>query len=220
MKRFSFVIIILAAIIVFFYLKETKESTNHSARFSIEDSCHTCFSLEKTPQTAESKKEALSPNHRFALENAKIYSKDGKSEIGTLLKGFGGEEIGTIGDKTILKLEGFLKEGDEVNLYANENLSLAVVLLKDAKAQKQMEVAISTKDLTKNENEVWSKSEFIYYDNCSMCHAAHAPKEHTIQEWDGIYGTMKAFAMPTEQDDKLIWEYLQSHAIDGFSLSD
>ncbi|CAM2923084.1 hypothetical protein [Helicobacter burdigaliensis] len=219
MKRFSFVIIILAAIIAFFYLKETKDNTNNVAKFSPEDSCHTCFTLEKQ-QNTEEKKETLSLNHRFVLENTKIYSKDGKSEIGTILKGFGGEEIGTIGDKTILKVEGFLKEDDKANLYANENLSLAVVLLKEPKAQKQMEIAINTKDLTKNENEVWSKSEFIYYDNCSMCHAAHAPKEHTIQEWDGIYGTMKAFAMPTEHDDKLIWEYLQSHAIDGFSISD
>ena len=188
-------------------------------KIKIEESCHTCFDAPKQESKQESVKRSAA--HKVAIGDVAVYSKDGKTKIGTIIKGFGGDEAGTIEDKIILKIKGFKKDGDEKNLYGDSGFAAAALTLDSEKITSDMlEVAVLKSDLTDKENELWSKAEFTYYDNCSMCHAAHNPKEHTIQEWEGIYESMKAFAMPTEADDKLIWEYLKAHSKGSFALSE
>ena len=190
-----------------------------STKVDTSASCHTCFKLDKAQEEAK-QKAAHSPKYRFALSDVAVFSADGKQEIGTMIKGYGGEILQELGDKVLLEVKGFTKEGDSLHLYSAPDSELATLRLTQPAGELPLKVAVKKSELSESEGEVWSKAEFIYYDNCSMCHAAHAPKEHTIQEWEGIYGTMKAFAMPTEENDALIWEYLQAHANDSFALDD
>ena len=214
MKKISVVTILLAGL----FVAGCQESSTKSSSIN-ESSCHTCFTLDKTQQEVTQKKIREGVYH-FATEDTQIYSADGSKVIGNVIKGYGLAEVKEEGDKVILKVSGYIKEGDNLNIYADENFILPAITLTDGNIAEDMEVSLPKKKLTKAENEVWSKSEFIYYDNCSMCHAAHSPKQHTIQEWEGVYGTMKAFAMPTKEDDKLIWEYLRSHSKGSFALDD
>lgn len=214
MRKLSVFTILLAGL---FFVGCQESSTKSSS--SSESSCHTCFTLDETQQVVveKPKREGL---YHFATEDTQVYSSDGSKVIGSVIKGYGFAEVKEQGDKVILKAVGYIKDGDSLNIYADEDFILPAITLKEGSVAKDMEVAIPKAKLTKTESEIWSKSEFIYYDNCSMCHAAHSPKEHTIQEWEGVYGTMKAFAMPTEEDDKLIWEYLRSHSKGSFALDE
>lgn len=214
MRKISIVTILLAGL---FFVGCQESSTKSSS--SSESSCHTCFTLDETQKVAVEKPKREGVYH-FATEDTQVYSSDGSKVIGSVIKGYGFAEVKEQGDKVILKAGGYIKDGDSLNIYADEDFILPAVTLKEGSVAKDMEVAIPKAKLTKTESEIWSKSEFIYYDNCSMCHAAHSPKEHTIQEWEGVYGTMKAFAMPTEEDDKLIWEYLRAHSKGSFALDE
>lgn len=201
------------------FLVACANQDNSKVSIKIEDSCHTCFEAPKQEGKKESEKR--SEQHKVAIGDVAVYSKDGKTKIGTIIKGFGGDEIGVIEDKIILKVKGYKKENDEKTLYGDSEFAAPALTFDNEKITSDMlEVAILKSELTNKENELWSKAEFTYYDNCSMCHAAHNPKEHTVQEWEGIYESMKAFAMPTEADDKLIWEYLKAHSKGSFALGE
>lgn len=215
MKNIS-IFSIIASILLFAGCQDSKVKSNNSGS---ESSCHTCFTLETTQEVA--KKPVRDGVYYFPLEdNIEVYSSDGSKVVGTIIKGYGVKEVKEQGDNVVVKAGGFIKEGDDSNLYADADFNLIAITLKDGSVTSDMELSIPKDKLTKDENSIWSKSEFLYYDNCSMCHAAHSPKEHTIQEWEGIYGAMKAFAMPTEEDDKLIWEYLKAHSKGSFALDD
>ena len=86
--------------------------------------------------------------------------------------------------------------------------------------QTDLEVSIATANLSDDQSKAWADAEFLYYDTCSMCHSAHAPKEHTMIEWDGVFNTMRAFAMPTDKEADMIIQYLRAHATDGYATDD
>lgn len=196
---------------------ETNVESSKVAMYK-KDSCHTCF--EATKKDTEKVIER-SDKYRFCRDDVIVYSKDGESKIGMISKGFGGDEVGTIGDKVILHIKGYKQDGDDKVIYADKEFAVPVLTFDaDFMQDGAIEIALDKKDITSDENDIWSRAEFVYYDNCSMCHAAKNPKEHTVQEWDGIYGAMKAFAMPTEEDDKLIWEYLRAHSKGSFALGE
>lgn len=212
---FGIVVVVIVCVVWF-----ANQSKNGGSVFGgAEDSCHTCFTLKGGDTQAAAKK---SENHFFAKEDGvKVFDSEGKNTIGSTIKGFGGEEVKQIGDKVVLKVKGYKKDGDTQVLYGDSEFMLPVITLSSGSVDSDtLEVALLKQDVLRDSGAIWSENEFVYYDNCSMCHAAHAPDEHTIQEWEGIYGTMRAFAMPTEANDKLIWQYLQAHAKESFALEE
>ncbi|PAF47394.1 hypothetical protein BKH46_04525 [Helicobacter sp. 12S02634-8] len=157
----------------------------------------------------------------YVMDNTNAYAKDGKTIVGTIARGTPGEEVGEVDGKIIIKVKGYLKTGDKKTLYGTKNLELPFITLKnDGVSSDTLEVALPKKELNKNQAEAWADAEFLYYDTCSMCHAAHAPKEHTMTEWDGLFTTMRAFAMPTDAEADTILQYLKAHATDGYATDD
>ncbi|PAF54063.1 hypothetical protein BKH42_02295 [Helicobacter sp. 13S00482-2] len=163
----------------------------------------------------------LSAKTFYVMDNTNAYDKDGKAIIGTILRGTPGEKIGEANGKVIIKVKGYLKPNDTTTLYGTKNLELPFIKLKNTKVSSDtLEVALPKNELTENQSDAWADAEFLYYDTCSMCHAAHAPKEHNMMEWDGLFTTMRAFAMPTDKDADIIIQYLKAHATDGYATDD
>ncbi|MDO7252623.1 hypothetical protein [Helicobacter cappadocius] len=157
----------------------------------------------------------------YVMDNTDAYDKDGKTIIGTIVRGTPGEKIGEANGKIIIKVTGYLKPNDTATLYGTKNLELPFIKLKNIKIDSNtLEVSLPKNELTPNQADAWADAEFLYYDTCSMCHAAHAPKEHNMMEWDGLFTTMRAFAMPTDKDADIIIQYLKAHATDGYATDD
>lgn len=164
---------------------------------------------------------ALQAETLYVMDNTNAYSTDGKGVIGMIARGTMGEKISETGDKIVIKVKGYLKDQDKNTLYGTKNLELPFIKLKSGEVVSDMlEVALSKSELTSDQSQAWADAEFLYYDTCSMCHAAHAPKEHNMVEWDGLFTTMRAFAMPTDQEADIIIQYLKAHATDGYASDD
>ncbi|AFI05541.1 hypothetical protein [Helicobacter cetorum] len=164
----------------------------------------------------------LSAEKLWVMGDLDVYDKSGKEKIGKIARGTPVEKVSDVGDKTIIRVKGYLKTGDDKVLYGTKNFVMPFISLSKAGGVKAdtMEVSLPKKDLTNDQAKAWADSEFLYYDTCSMCHAAHAPKEHNMMEWDGIFATMRTFAMPTDEEADKIIQYLHSHAIDGYATDD
>ncbi|PAF49766.1 hypothetical protein BKH41_00195 [Helicobacter sp. 12S02232-10] len=157
----------------------------------------------------------------YVMDNTNAYDKDGKNVIGTIVRGTPGEQVGEAGGKIVIKVKGYLKAGDKKTLYGTKNLELPFITLKTGEVNSDtLEVSLPKNELNKSQAEAWADAEFLYYDTCSMCHAAHAPKEHNMMEWDGLFTTMRAFAMPTDKEADIIIQYLKAHATDGYATDD
>lgn len=157
----------------------------------------------------------------YVMDNTKAYSVDGKNVVGMIARGAVGEKISEVGDKVVIKVKGYLKDKDTNTLYGTKNLELPFVKLQSGQVVSDViEIALPKKELTPEQSQAWADAEFLYYDTCSMCHAAHAPKEHNMVEWDGLFTTMRAFAMPTDEEADIIIQYLKAHATDGYASDD
>ncbi|PAF41660.1 hypothetical protein [Helicobacter sp. 11S02596-1] len=164
---------------------------------------------------------SLSAQTLYVMDNTNVYSKDGKTIIGTIARGTPGEQVGEADGKIVIKVKGYLKDGDKHTLYGTKNLELPFIKLKVGEVDSDtLEVALPKKELNPDQAEAWADAEFLYYDTCSMCHSAHAPKEHNMMEWDGLFTTMRAFAMPTDEEADIIIQYLKAHATDGYATDD
>lgn len=163
----------------------------------------------------------LSAETLYVMDNTNVYDKDGKNIIGTIVRGTPGEKVAQANGKVVIQVKGYLKNGDDTTLYGTKNLELPFIKLKTGKVTTDtLEVSLPKEEVTPNQADAWADAEFLYYDTCSMCHAAHAPKEHNMTEWDGLFTTMRAFAMPTDKDADIIIQYLKAHATDGYATDD
>ncbi|PAF52804.1 hypothetical protein [Helicobacter sp. 13S00477-4] len=157
----------------------------------------------------------------YVMDNTNAYDKEGKEIIGTIARGTPGEKIGETNGKIIIKVKGYLKDGDKKTLYGTKNLQLPFIQLKTGEIDSDsIEISLPKNELNPDQSQAWADAEFLYYDTCSMCHAAHAPKEHNMMEWDGLFTTMRAFAMPTDKEADIIIQYLKAHATDGYATDD
>ena len=149
---------------------------------------------------------AMSKTLYVTGDNIPVFDSKGQ-QIGVMARGTFGEEISQSGDKTTIKVQGYIKKDDNKTLYATKNLMMPLI-------------SFATANLSDDQSKAWADAEFLYYDTCSMCHSAHAPKEHTMIEWDGVFNTMRAFAMPTDKEADMIIQYLRAHATDGYATDD
>ena len=162
---------------------------------------------------------AMSKTLYVTGDNIPVFDSKGQ-QIGVMARGTFGEEISQSGDKTTIKVQGYIKKDDNKTLYATKNLMMPLISFNGTNTQTNLEVSIATANLSDDQSKAWADAEFLYYDTCSMCHSAHAPKEHTMIEWDGVFNTMRAFAMPTDKEADMIIQYLRAHATDGYATDD
>lgn len=153
-------------------------------------------------------------------DNVAVFDPQSNTKIGTIARGISGEKISEDDKNITIKIQGYLKKDDNKILYATKKTTLPLITFEKDNKLSTLEVSIPKDKLSPNQSQAWADAEFLYYDLCSMCHAAHSPKEHTILEWDGIFNTMRAFAMPTDDEANTIIQYLRTHASDGYATDD
>lgn len=153
-------------------------------------------------------------------DKVEVFDPAKNKKIGVISRGTFGEKIKETDKQIILKVQGFLKDGDNKVLYATKNTALPLITFDGNNNQAALEIAIAKDKVSEDQSKAWADAEFLYYDTCSMCHSAHAPKEHSMLEWEGVFNTMRAFAMPTDAEADMIIQYLKAHATDGYATDD
>lgn len=129
--------------------------------------------------------------------------------------------VSSTDDNSKVIMTGYIKSTDKTKLYATANLKLLLASTKEAGAIKidankgVLEVTIPKDNLTDDAEEAWDNSSSRFYEVCTQCHAAKVVGEHTMLEWEGLYGSMQAMAKPTAEDDAYISRFLRAYAKDG-----
>ena len=65
---------------------------------------------------------------------------------------------------------------------------------------------------------IWEDYEEFYYEACTQCHSAHETDEHTMLEWEGLFGAMVEQSQIDKEVGVKVLRYLKSHAKDGFVI--
>ena len=131
------------------------------------------------------------------------------------------EVVSKYGDLTTFTLSGYVKKDEKNNLYATPNLKLLLASTKGGDSIKisgnkgLLTVTLSEDNFTDDSEEAWEISSERFYEKCTQCHPAKVVDEHTMLEWEGLYGSMKEFAKPTNEDTQYILRFLRAYAKDG-----
>ncbi|WP_104697674.1 MULTISPECIES: hypothetical protein [unclassified Helicobacter] len=149
-------------------------------------------------------------------DNTEVFDSNGKNEIGIAFRGMGGEKIKELGDKTILRFQGFIKKNDPLTLYATKDMSMPLIAFHQDNNSSTIEVAISKQKLSQDLNNIWSETKKIYYNKCSICHMAISPKDYSVLEWKSIFNTMKEFTVFDDLESRQVLDYLKFNASDGY----
>lgn len=118
----------------------------------------------------------------------------------------------------IVKFEGFIDAANPDILYATKNYKLPFVKSKNIVKNGEkgsIELELPSSNLTNDQAMAWEDSGDIFYDKCTKCHGTHAPKEFDMLSWEGLYGSMKDRAQPTNNQEIQILRYLYAHSNDG-----
>lgn len=164
---------------------------------------------------------ALSLN---ASEMSYVYVEEGPFNAITGGKVYQGTPVvinATEGDNAKVTVSGFINPAEPKEIFATKNLKVILVKMDDAskiqvvgnKASVKLTLAASM--LEADVEEVWTDRADIFYETCTLCHAAPEVPHHTMLEWDGLYGSMKEFAKPTKEMTETILRFLWVHAKDG-----
>lgn len=131
------------------------------------------------------------------------------------------EVVSKKGDLTTLMLSGYVNKDEKNKLYATPNLKLLLATTKGKDSIKisgnkgTLKVTLSEDNFTDDSEEAWEITSERFYEKCTQCHPAKVVDEHTMLEWEGLYGSMKEFAKPTNEDTQYILRFLRAYAKDG-----
>lgn len=128
------------------------------------------------------------------------------------------EVLSKVGNSQKVKLSGYIDNNDKTKLYATPNLKLLLVDSKSLHVEGDkgtFEVELSNDFITDDSEEAWELTADRFYEKCTQCHAAKVVEEHTMLEWEGLYGSMESFAKPTAEDTKYILRFLRAFSKDG-----
>lgn len=128
------------------------------------------------------------------------------------------EVISKTADAQKVKFSGFVDMQDTTKIYATPNLKLLIASSKAIHVEGDkgsFEVELSNDFITDDSEEAWDLSSERFYTKCTQCHPAKVVSEHTMLEWEGLYGSMKEFAKPTTEDTEYILRFLRAFAKDG-----
>lgn len=128
------------------------------------------------------------------------------------------EVISKTDDSQKVKLSGFIDKNDKTKLYATPNLKLLLVESKSLHVEGDkgsFETELSNDFVTEDSEEAWELTADRYYEKCTQCHAGKVIVEHTMIEWEGLYGSMTEFAKPTKEDTQYILRFLRAYSKDG-----
>jgi len=150
----------------------------------------------------------------FQTTDAKIDNNKAKLYIGTPVKVLKDVDA----KNSLVEISGMVF-GDK--LYINKDKSLLLASVEKSSFGKDGEIkkvqAIIEKGyLASNPLEIWEEHEEFFYENCTQCHAAHAPEEHSMLEWDAILQTMNGFAQLDAQEAAYLARFVKATSNNGF----
>ncbi|WP_458700007.1 hypothetical protein ACKGJI_09290 [Sulfurospirillum sp. 1307] len=130
------------------------------------------------------------------------------------------EVLAKRGDSSEVLIKGFINKKDKTKLYATKNLKLLLASAKEGFIKIDgdkgtLKVLVSNDNLTDDSEEAWDLYSSRFYEKCTQCHPAKVVGDHTMLEWEGLYGSMKQFAKPTKEDDAYISRFLKAFSKDG-----
>lgn len=136
---------------------------------------------------------------------------------------YGGTPVKVISQKDSISkvvVEGYVDKKDKTKLYATPNLKLLLAsskdnLIKISGDKGSLEVEVPNDNLTDDSEEAWELYSERFYEKCTQCHPAKVVADHTMLEWEGLYGSMKEFAKPTVEDNEYITRFLRAFSKDG-----
>ncbi|MDX1808841.1 MAG: hypothetical protein R3331_04835 [Sulfurospirillaceae bacterium] len=140
----------------------------------------------------------------------------------TLYNGVPVQIISKQGNNVKIKIKGFVAKNDTTKLYATTNRSLLLAsvknkknLIKVSKGEGILVINVPKNILTDDMDEAWETNSDLFYDKCTKCHHAKVIKNHTMMEWEAIFGSMKQKAKTSNKQNKLIIRFLKAFAKDG-----
>ena len=141
----------------------------------------------------------------------------------TLYSGSPMEEVSKDGNLSTFMLSGYVNKNDNSKLYATPNLKLLLAtsmsdnLIKISGNKGFLKVSLGKDNFTDDLEKAWELTSERFYEKCTQCHPAKVVEEHTMLEWEGLYGSMKEFAKPTNEDTTYILRFLRAYAKDGIA---
>lgn len=120
-----------------------------------------------------------------------------------------------------VKIDSFISKKGKLSYDENFLLKIGELkntMLKKKRGKKRVELDFSiAKNLySQDYSSIWEEYEELYYEACTQCHSANEPIDHTMLEWEGLYGSMVEQIQLDNSVNKKILRYLKSHAKDGF----
>jgi trimethylamine-N-oxide reductase cytochrome c-type subunit TorC len=124
------------------------------------------------------------------------------------------------GEYSEVIVKGFVDKKDKTKLYATKNMKLLLASAKEGFIKIDgdkgtIKALVSNDNLSGDSDEAWDLYSSRFYEKCTQCHPAKVVGDHTMLEWEGLYGSMKEFAKPTQEDDEYISRFLRAFAKDG-----
>lgn len=138
-----------------------------------------------------------------------------KAVVGQIFEGTKVKVLKVDGKLTQIEVSGEVNTADKKVLSLLANGTFPYLKLSKGDAKPKMTFFVASEELTPDKVMAWEEIELTYYDTCSSCHAAHKPKEHTMEEWVALIGAMQVMAKISDAETARILRFMQAHANDG-----
>lgn len=157
------------------------------------------------------------------------YEKDASKEVGKLLPSNAFEPIKSEGNRTLVRISGFVNPAAPSVLYFSDGLRIMVAsfaknnppkLLNLVKGKEgkwdtaQIEVWLDSGEFATSTKAMFAKAATTYAENCGICHTAHKESEFGANQWQATFNGMVSRTAIMKEDRWLIIEYLQKHSKD------
>lgn len=166
-----------------------------------------------TPPKVEVTKQHFADNIFFVLDEKALLFDEHKKPVGQIFEGTKVKVLEK--NKDFSKIEINAKVFDKNKAAFSSNGEFLYLILDKMNAKEKMTFWIKTSALTKNIEDAFEAVEVFYYDSCTSCHAAHAPKEHPMEDWDAYVSAMQMNAKITDEQKDRILRFMQAFASDG-----
>lgn len=166
-----------------------------------------------TPPKTQEVKQSFASDIFFVLDEKALLLDEHKKPVGQI---FEGSKVKVLEEsKGFSKIEITAKVFDKNKAAFTANGEFLYLVLDKLAAKEKMNFWIKTSALTKNIEDAFEAVEVFYYDSCTSCHAAHAPKEHLMEDWDAYVSAMQMNAKITDEQKDRILRFMQAFASDG-----
>ena len=157
------------------------------------------------------------------------FDKGDTKQVGRLLPTNAFEVLKSEGNRSLLKISGFVNPAAPSVLYFNDSQRVMVAAFgkanpptlknvvkgKDGRWDKAtIEVWADKVEFAKSDKEMLSRAQSLYKENCGICHTAHPEREFGANQWPATFKGMVNRTGIDKSEHWLIIEYLQKNSKD------